>query len=191
MKVYFSGSAFYRDDYLAIYKKIKLTLTGLSLTVLGNIVELSTSDYNNWTNDNRVSNYKQILKWVDQCDFAVIESSFPSTLHVGHEISLLLDKGKPVIGVYKNGHEPKMFMGIHDDRIRWVGYRNEADIEKILKEAVIEAKKNMDVRFNFFVSPKILNYLDYVAKNRMIPRAVFLRDLIEREMKKDKDFAEQ
>jgi len=50
------------------------------------------------------------------------------------------------------------------------------------------ANKNIDVRFNFFVSPKIISYLDWVSKNRMVPRSVFLRELIEKEMKKDKDF---
>jgi hypothetical protein len=44
------------------------------------------------------------------------------------------------------------------------------------------------VRFNFFVSPKILTYLDWVGQKRMIPKSVFLRNLIEREMKKDRDF---
>jgi len=53
-----------------------------------------------------------------------------------------------------------------------------------------EAKRRMDVRFNFFVSPKILAYLDWVAQKRMVPRSVFLRNLIEKEMKKDKGFRE-
>ena len=62
------------------------------------------------------------------------------------------------------------------------------NIENLLDKATEEAKKEIDVRFNFFVSPKILTYLDWVAQKRMIPRSVFLRNLIEREIKKEKEF---
>jgi hypothetical protein len=61
-------------------------------------------------------------------------------------------------------------------------------MEKILWDSLKEAKCLIDMRFNFFVSPKILNYLDWVGHKRMIPKSVFLRNLIEREMKKDREF---
>ncbi|PIU73395.1 hypothetical protein COS78_02610, partial [Candidatus Shapirobacteria bacterium CG06_land_8_20_14_3_00_40_12] len=61
-------------------------------------------------------------------------------------------------------------------------------LESGLRKVLDEASKKSDVRFNFFVNPKILAYLDWVAQKRMVPRSVFLRNLIEREMKKDKEF---
>ena len=139
------------------------------------------------SDDDRVENYKKIVRWIDKADFSVIEGSFPSTLHIGHEITLTLEKNKPVIVLYTKGAEPVVFKGLKDERIIWVEY-NDANLKKVLGEAVEAARKNIDVRFNFFVSPKILMYLDWVAQHRMIPRSVFLRDLIEKEMKKDKDF---
>lgn len=63
------------------------------------------------------------------------------------------------------------------------------NLDGILAKAVEDAMKHADVRFNFFVSPKILAYLDWVAQKRMIPRSVYLRNLIEKEMKKNKDFS--
>jgi hypothetical protein len=45
-----------------------------------------------------------------------------------------------------------------------------------------------DVRFNFFISPQIGNYLDWVSKNKRIPRAVYLRRLIEEDMKNNKEY---
>ena len=66
----------------------------------------------------------------------------------------------------------------------------EENIEETIREALNKIKDYSDVRFNFFVSPKILNYLDWIAQKRMIPRSVFLRNLIEREIKKDKEFKE-
>jgi hypothetical protein len=143
----------------------------------------------NMSDDARVNNYKRIVKWIDKADFSVIEGSFPSTLHIGHEISLTLEKSKPVIVMYVAGAEPVVFKGLKDDRIIWVEY-NEKNLDEKLNEAVDTAIKHADVRFNFFVSPKILAYLDWIAQKRMIPRSVFLRNLIEKEMKKDREFKE-
>ena len=63
-----------------------------------------------------------------------------------------------------------------------------SNVEKNILESMKKAKGLIDMRFNFFVSPKILNYLDWVGQKRMIPKSVFLRNLIEREMKKEKEF---
>ncbi len=188
MKAYFSGSVFYRDKFESVYRQIVKVLQSMSVEVLENTTKIADEKYDEMTNEDRVEAYKQVLKWVDRSDFCVIEASFPSTLHVGHEISLIVGKGKPLIIVYQKGFDPSLF-GISDnDKVFWLEYEKVEDIAKKLALLVHEAKKSADVRFNFFVSPKILTYLDWVAKNRMIPRSVFLRDLIEKEMKKDKDF---
>ena len=47
-----------------------------------------------------------------------------------------------------------------------------------------------DVRFNFFISPTIGLYLDWISKNKRIPRAVYLRKLIEEEMRENKEYKE-
>jgi hypothetical protein len=102
---------------------------------------------------------------------------------------LALEKNKPVIGLHLIGREPILFKGMKNTKIKWIQYTSE-NLRQLLLDAIEEAKRNIDVRFNFFVSPKILAYLDWVAQKRMIPRSVFLRNLIEREMKKDKEFKE-
>lgn len=190
MKVYFSGSVFYRDKFIEAYEKIVEVLKKGGYQVLEHTLKMPLNKYEGMTDEDRLNNYKEILKWVDQCDFAVVEASFPSTLHVGHEISLILEKSKPVVVMYKKEHEPTMLKATKDDRIIWAEYKDNTDLEKVLLNAIEVARRSADVRFNFFVSPKILNYLDFVAKKRMIPRSVFLRDLIEKEMKKDKEFKE-
>ena len=45
--------------------------------------------------EDRVNGYKKMLDMIDKADFSVFEASFPSTLHIGHEITLAIDKGKP------------------------------------------------------------------------------------------------
>jgi hypothetical protein len=187
MKIYFSGALYQKEKLLDSYKKIVDVLRHEGFTVLEDTLSMPLDKALEMGDDARVKNYKNIVKWIDQADFSVIEGSFPSTLHIGHEITLALEKSKPVVVLYRTGAEPTVFKGLKDDRIIWAEY-NEKNIEEVLIKAVDEAKKTADVRFNFFVSPKILAYLDWVAQKRMIPRSVFLRDLIEKEMKKDKEF---
>ena len=104
-------------------------------------------------------------------------------------VNFALENGKVVILLTQNKSLPTIFRTIQSDKLITVVY-DATSVEKSLREALEKAREVSDVRFNFFVSPKILSYLDWVAKHRMIPRSVFLRDLIEREMRKDKGFRE-
>ena len=189
MKAYFTGALYQKEKFLEIYKKIVDTIKSAGVDVLEDTTEVTLQEALEKTNEERVDYYKKVLKWIDKSDFIVAEASFPSTLSIGHEITLASEKSKPVIVLYMEGFEPTFLMGLKDDKVLWVKY-NKDNLQKVLTEAIEEAKGRQDVRFNFFVSPKILTYLDWVAKKRMIPRSVFLRDLIEHEMKKDKEFKE-
>lgn len=130
--------------------------------------------------------YKKALEILKKADVIMMEVSGHS-LSMGFIVSKALDLSKPVVAFYKKGNKPFFLSGINDPKFKLIEYTCE-NISEMLDVAVEEVKKGIDVRFNFFVSPKILNYLDWVAQKRMIPRSVFLRNLIEREMKKDKEF---
>jgi hypothetical protein len=188
MKVYFAGSIYYRNKFVETYKRIVAVLKEEKYQVFEHALKMTVDEYGSLDEDKGGVSYKEIVKWIDQADFVVIEGSFPSTLHIGLEISLVLEKNKPVIILYKKGCKPLIFHAVKNDRLIWAEYNDNNDVKAVLLEAIEKAKKEADVRFNFFVSPEILAYMDWVAQKRMIPRSVFLRDLIEKEMKKDKEF---
>jgi len=186
MKLYFSAARAYREKFGKHYEDIIKVLSATEYKVVDNGRLRSPSGaFNNLNKSEKMVLYKTMLKNIEKADICVFEASFPSTVHIGHEITVALSKGKPVVVLYTTGCEPILFHGIEDNRIIWVEY-SETDLVDKLADALDQARKIVDVRFNFFVSPKILSYLDAVAKKRMIPRSVFLRNLIEREMKKDK-----
>lgn len=189
MKIYFSGSRYYRDMYGEIYKRVVLQLKSQGYEVFDNSLERVPKGTLEMSEEQKHSSYMDIVKLLDRSDFSVFEASYPSTLHIGHEISLAIEKGKPIIVLYSQeaGKEPMLFRGIKTDKLIWVVY-SQKNLEQVLRKAIEKAKKMQDVRFNFFASPKHLEYLDWVAKKKMIPRAVFLRDLIEKEIKKDKEY---
>jgi len=189
MKIYFSASRFYREEYKKNYESIDKILEEKSATVFDSSKLRSVPLGFEMPDFEKKKIYKEITKMMDKSDLCVFEASYPSTLHIGHEITLAMEKNKPVVVLYVKGREPILFRGIDDKKVWWVEYESN-NLEEKLRSALDEAEKNFDVRFNFFVSPKILSYLDWIAQKRMIPRSVFLRNLIEREMKKDKEFKE-
>ncbi len=119
-------------------------------------------------------------------DITVAEISYPS-LGVGHEITLALNSGKPVVALClagKKGTSALMLEGIQNERLQIVTYSPQ-NITAVLKRVMRQAEQIVDIRFNFFISPEHMQYLDWIAKNKKIPRSVFLRNLIDKEMKKD------
>ena len=63
------------------------------------------------------------------------------------------------------------------------------NVEEELRLALDYASESQDTRFNFFISPNHQNYLNWIAKNRKIPRSVFLRRLINAHMENNKEYS--
>ena len=134
----------------------------------------------------RVNRFKKWMSLLRQCDVVVVEVSGHS-MTLGYVVGKALELNKPVVALYQKGEESYFVSGIKNSKLQMVEY-GEDNIEKALAEAMENARSLIDVRFNFFVSPEILTYLDWVASSKKVPRSVFLRELIEKQMKKDKEF---
>ena len=188
MKVYFSASISGRKNLLGNYRKIYDAFQEMGVTVLSDHVLRDTKEkISVKSHEEVVKFYKKIVNLISKSDIVVIEASSPS-INLGHEISVALEKGKPTVVLYlKGAGVPRMLEGSQQDRLLLIEYQLET-LKRDLKEALDFAKDQMDVRFNFFVSPKIVYYLDWIAKKKKMPRAVYLRRLIEQEMKKNKEF---
>jgi hypothetical protein len=126
-------------------------------------------------------------KTIANCDVVVCEASFPSTISIGHEVSVALDKGKPIIALYQPKKEPGVLEGINSERFMLLEY-TQKDLKEVLDYGMEGAVEQIDVRFNFFISPKISKYLDKVSKETKTPRAVYLRNLIEEDMDSNDEY---
>lgn len=187
MKIFFSASIHVGVDR-KIYKRIVKVLEDLGHKVIYDHVLISTKDkIDVLTVKERVEYHRKMSKTIASCDMSVCEVSFPSTISIGHEVTLALDKGKPVVALYQKEKEPGVLQGIKSDRFILVEY-SKNDLKEVIEYGIDEASEKIDVRFNFFISPKINRFLDVIAKNKRIPRAVYLRRLIEKDMKKNKDY---
>lgn len=186
MKVTFVASHTQKENLGEYYTRINSILLKRGYKVFsGGLFETHKVDFTN--QELMKSWYSKSIHDVKTSDLVVIELSYPSTANVGHELTYALDMGKPVVCLYKEDREPFFLMGLVNDRLTIVPY-SDRDLEEVLESALDYAQELQDTRFNFFISPAIGNYLDWVAKKKKLPRAVYLRRLIEEDMKLNKEY---
>ncbi len=190
MKIYFTGSLHNKDIDIDLYSKIvSLLETGGHTVEADHILKTKQIDLDTQTASERSIYYDKLNKRMTGADLIVCEVSYPSTINIGHEVSLALDKGKPVLALYQKGRAPGVLQGIKSDRFMLFEYTL-PELKSTLEYGLEEALAQVDVRFNFFISPQIGRYLDWVSQKKRIPRAVYLRKLIEEEMKNNSEFNE-
>lgn len=190
MKIYFTGSLHNKDIDKEIYAKIVDLLGASGHDVRADhILKTEQVDLDLQSASERSIYYEKLNKWISAADLVVGEVSYPSTINIGHEISLALDKGKPVLALYQKGRAPGVLQGIKSERFMLVEY-TQPELKKTLEYGLEEAFNQVDVRFNFFISPQIGRYLDWVSQKKRIPRAVYLRKLIEEEMTSNDEYKE-
>ena len=187
MRIYFTASLRGKKEFGENYVQIVKSLSRIGDKVFADhILNFNADSLGTQTKEEAKKNYDRVLSEIKKADIFVAEVSTQS-LSVGHELTEAMTLSKPMVILYTGEHLPGLLLGSVYDKMQIVQYTPE-NLKDKLSAAVEEAMRHADVRFNFFVSPKILAYLDFIAQKRMIPRSVFLRNLIEREMKKDKEF---
>jgi hypothetical protein len=184
LKVYFisspRGVEKYRKNYEKIFQVVKdlghTNVSDLMMTV--EVEKFYLSDFSRF--------YEETVHQLKQADICVFETSLPS-LAIGHLISMALQYGKPVVALYTDKQVPHFLSGIEDEKIQVVEYSSE-NIKEVLEDALSFASEKIDTRFNFFISPKHVQFLDWVAQTKKVPRSVYLRQLIEKDRENHPDY---
>lgn len=190
MKIYFLGAVSGMNKFDENYKMLIQKLEDLGHNVLHkHVTAVQMEDILELDPHGHQEHYNQMTKNIKNSDFVLAEVSHP-TIKIGYEIALALENGVPVLVMNSNKGEKlkyPLFLGYPKDKLLFKNYTLE-NIEGVLTKSVEEISQLMDIRFNFFISPKMSRFLDWISKDNMIPKAVFLRRLIENEIDKAKDF---
>ncbi|OGV95620.1 hypothetical protein A2W24_07020 [Microgenomates group bacterium RBG_16_45_19] len=187
MKVYFTASARGKRSFGKYYKEIYETIADLGNRNVDDLLfKIDASDLYHGSHEDQVKLYKSALEHIQNSDVVVLELSVHS-LSMGCVMHKALDIGKPVIALFLSKHEPYFALGIDDEKLQVVEYDGN-NLRKQLKLAFKYSEEQMDTRFNFFISPKIGAYLDWVSRIKRVPRAVYLRKLILDDMKHESDY---
>lgn len=187
MKVYFTAAISQTtNDTINQYKKIIATLEKMGHSVICSTAITQSGSLKNQSSEEAITNQKKLSKWKKQSDVVLVEASVPS-FGVGQEISEALTDNKQVIVLYKGASKPHILISQNQEALYFAQY-TDTNLAKVLEDYIEYARGNSDTRFNFFISPQIGYYLDWVSRKRKLPRAVYLRRLIEDEMKNNEEY---
>lgn len=190
MKIYFSAPiSRVTDEIRQNYQTIIDTLKGMGHSVLSDHLigtKKTKEDIEKQTAKDAFEVQRLMTKRKNQADLVVIEASTPS-FGVGQEIEYSIRNNKQVIILYLPDCKPHLLKDEGAELIFMFEYTSK-NIKEVVTKALNEVGQQVDVRFNFYISPEIGRYLDWVSQHKKLPRAVFLRSLLEKSMKAEKGF---
>lgn len=180
MKVYFGTSRrikkIYKDEVEEIYRLIKEY--GFEHT--SNFVIQATSK--------KIGQlHREAIEGIKKADICVFEASRHS-LSVGYLINYSLNLNKPVVVLSQSRTVSEIFEQLNLPRLIFVFYQELGELRRRLRKILRKAASQVDIRFNFFITPLLLNYLDWVAEEKRIPKSVYLRELIEKDMRRNREY---
>jgi hypothetical protein len=168
MRIYFTASLRGKKEFSENYEEIVRVLSKMGHKVYSeHILKDGSQSVDSLSKAEARKNYVKIISEIKKAQVIVAEVSTQS-LSVGHELTEVMALNKPLVVLFAGDRKPGLFFGSDYDKMQIVQYEL-GNVEAALEEAIEEAIKSADVRFNFFVSPKILNYLDWVAKKKRLP----------------------
>jgi len=182
MNVYFTASIVGKKHHLVNYQRIISLLQARGATVQSEHVMKSTeATIRLETKIERLAFHKRLEEWINACDCMVAETTFPS-ISVGYEISLALQRNKPVLILYSEGDPPSLLTTQHEEKIICEQYSLET-LKDEIDEFLTYVEGNADTRFTFFITSSIASYLEKISKKQKIPKSVYIRNLILKDMK--------
>lgn len=185
MKIYcgvpFMGVSKFNNSYLEIYNEI---------TKLGHQhvdEEFLETNHEVWekkiSQSRKLQNehYKKRLKAVHLAEICIFEASLHSS-GIGFLIQKTLEEGKPCIVLHHKDYTPFFLSGAESEKLIVKSY-TEKTLTKVLKQSLLIAKQRRDKRFNFYLSTKLLEYVDNLSKEEGVTKSKVMRDIILRDMK--------
>lgn len=190
MKILFLASIQGKSDRVGDYEAVVSALKKTGNEVISDhVMKHDQNELDSWSEDQKVDFHKKLFDYIKKADVVVGEVSYPS-VSVGYLISMSLDLSKPTILLYKGKSEPNLLSSLVSDKLQVINYDKTQSLDAELSAGLEYAVQQADVRFNFFISPQIGVYLDWVSKHKRIPRAVYLRRLIEEDMRENTEYGD-
>lgn len=181
MKVFFTASQRGKKQFGAVYKRIQSYTQKQKFTLLEDDIftEEPTHLYKALESGDhkvQIDFYHKKINTIKEADICIFEVSTHS-LSIGFVIQKALEFNKPTIVLYMKGYVPHFLSGVENEKILLKEYEANS-LEEKLQESLKEALDLREKRFNFFISPNLLSYLESASKNEGITKSTFIRNLI-------------
>jgi nucleoside 2-deoxyribosyltransferase len=129
IRIYFAGAILGGRDNLAVYQHIVARLQSLGHSVpTEHVAHADVLKEESGVSARAV--YDRDMNWIRECDAMIAEVSTPS-LGVGYEIACALERGKPVLCLYRDGlFISKMITGNPSAQLRVLTYRELLELDR-------------------------------------------------------------
>lgn len=126
----------------------------------------------------------EVESGIEAAEVVIIEATGVSTLGVGYELALALQRKKPTLVLIDEKRPNESYaIALRHDFLTIKTY-NEANLEKVIGNFLDEnTVNNKELRFNFIIDRKIYNHLRVKSFRTGRTKAEILRDLLENDMK--------
>ena len=133
--------------------------------------------------------WQKMLEDLKKVDAVFAELSYSSS-SAGYIIAQAVAMGKPVVIFFAGAQEPHLFQTLEaaNDKLVVARYHDLKDLDKEVPMMLNYIHQAQDTRFNFFVSPNIAAYMDWVAQHKRLPRSVYLRNLLDEDIAKNPEY---
>lgn len=181
MKVFFTashrGKTYFDEYYIKIYELIEqFNFQNLDDSLITIPIKKFYSELDKLGKQRDIKLYNRNLEYIKKADINIFECSFQS-ISIGFMIEKSLELNKPTVVLYLEGNIPHFLAGAVGEKLIIRSYKKN-NIKDVIKATLVEAKSRGDKRFNFFISPKLLSYLEKASKERNITKSTFIRNLI-------------
>ncbi len=188
MKVHFIGSMTDLENNIGAFRAIVDTIKKSGAKLTREWVEgaYSTSQINDEDDIETVwpKIYRENKEAVSRADVIIAEISNRSFL-VGFQVAYALQMKKPVL-LLSNHNRTRGAIGLSENEeiIKFSRY-DSTNLEAIIVNFINEnSSANKDLRFNFFIDRKILNYLNWASFQTGDTKSEIIRNILKKEIDK-------
>lgn len=181
MTIFYTASYYGKKEYQRQYDYILEVLNKTKEKIIstegGNYLSVLSKEEQEELRHPKLIHYEAIRKGILQSDVVIIEIS-EEDFQLGHEASLAIQNKRPVLCLSVN----EDFSIKINNPYFFARKYNHYNVEDIITEFIHSTSNRLlSERFNLFMSPSQLDYLDKAARAENIGKSEYLRELLEKD----------
>lgn len=185
MKVHFTCSTNEFEEHFELYKTIRKTILQIGIEITRDWIYEELKLRKKGIKKYSINVYEKTIQAILDADAVIIEGSIPS-FHIGHQITIALQRNKPVLLLTQKLEKGKWpfittFHNEHSKRnLLHVKTYTKRSLKTIIKRFLKEYKKGPLVRFNLFLDNTVDSYLNWASLAYKKSKSEIIRDLIKK-----------
>lgn len=190
MKVYFNASLFGKEKYSEEFNLIIECVKKSGHEIYAeHVMKRDFKVVNKQGKEQHEADFQRARKEIQKSDFVIAEATSPS-IGVGYIISIALELYKPVLILYQNTPHG-LLMGDPNRLLTVKKYslKDAVRLKRIIQLFLEKAKNRLlKKRFNFMLDKIQEDYLEWISRQETMSKANFIRQLIDKNMQKNKEY---